>query len=63
MRCGRRRPRRSAVYYAGAASGGIFKTTDGGTTGNPCSTRSRSQSIGALAVAAIRSEYRLGRDR
>ena len=29
------------VYYAGSASGGIFKTTDGGITGNRSSTTSR----------------------
>ena len=46
----RRRARRSVTYYAGAASGGIRKTTDGGITWDRSSTTSL-QSIGALAVA------------
>ncbi len=39
------------VYYAGAASGGIFKTTDGGAHWQPIFDRQRVASIGALAVA------------
>ncbi|MEX1182771.1 MAG: hypothetical protein WEF86_06015 [Gemmatimonadota bacterium] len=39
------------VYYAGAASGGVWKTTDGGTTWNPTFDGESSQAIGALAVA------------
>src|SRR5581483_7595858 len=39
------------VYYAGAASGGVFKTTDGGTTWNPIFDSEPVSSIGALAVA------------
>src|SRR5579883_2545482 len=39
------------VYYAGAASGGIFKTTDGGTTWAPIFDSEQVSSIGSLAVA------------
>jgi photosystem II stability/assembly factor-like uncharacterized protein len=40
------------VYYAGAASGGIFKTTDGGTTWQPIFDKQPVSSVGSLAVAA-----------
>ncbi|HEV2387639.1 MAG TPA: hypothetical protein VGS20_10335 [Candidatus Acidoferrales bacterium] len=39
------------VYYAGAASGGIFKTTDGGATWRAIFDREPVSSIGSLAVA------------
>src|SRR5688500_8763077 len=39
------------VYYAGAASGGVWKTTDGGTTWKPTFDTQTSQAIGALAIA------------
>jgi photosystem II stability/assembly factor-like uncharacterized protein len=39
------------VYYAGAASGGVWKTTDGGATWKPTFDDQTSQAIGALAVA------------
>src|SRR5689334_10146747 len=39
------------TYYAGAASGGIWKTTDGGIRWNPISDSMPVQAIGALAVA------------
>jgi photosystem II stability/assembly factor-like uncharacterized protein len=39
------------VYYAGAASGGIFKTTDGGVHWQPIFDDQPVSSIGALAVA------------
>lgn len=39
------------VWYVGAASGGVFKTTDGGTTWKPMFDAEPVQSIGALAVA------------
>src|SRR5438552_10301337 len=40
------------IYYAGAASGGIFKTTDGGTHWDPIFDAESVASIGSLAVAA-----------
>src|SRR2546426_6698138 len=40
-----------SVYYAGAASGGIWKTTDGGVHWQPMFDDQPVQSIGALAVA------------
>jgi photosystem II stability/assembly factor-like uncharacterized protein len=40
-----------SVYYAGAASGGIWKTTDGGVHWQPIFDDQPVQSIGALAVA------------
>lgn len=40
------------VYYAGAASGGIFKSTDAGTHWDPIFDSQPVSSIGALAVAA-----------
>ncbi|MCP4738255.1 MAG: sialidase, partial [Bosea sp.] len=39
------------VYYAGAASGGIFKTTDGGAHWQPIFDHQPAASIGSLAVA------------
>ena len=39
------------VYYAGAASGGIFKTTDGGANWAPIFDSQPVSSIGSLAVA------------
>ncbi len=39
------------VYYAGAASGGIFKTSDGGAHWDPIFDSQTVSSIGALAVA------------
>ncbi len=39
------------TYYAGAASGGVWKTTDGGQTFEPIFDDQSSQAIGALAVA------------
>ena len=44
-------PGNSATYYAGAASGGVWKTTDGGKTFEPVFDEQPSQAIGALAVA------------
>ena len=43
--------RRSNIDYAGAASGGIFKTTDGGVHWQPIFDDQPVSSIGALAVA------------
>ncbi len=39
------------TYYAGAASGGLWKTSDGGTTWKPIFDGQPVSSIGALAVA------------
>ncbi len=39
------------IYYAGAASGGVWKTTDGGVHWQPVFDAEPVQSIGALAVA------------
>jgi photosystem II stability/assembly factor-like uncharacterized protein len=39
------------VYYAGAASGGVWKSTDGGATWKPTFDSQTSQAIGALAVS------------
>jgi photosystem II stability/assembly factor-like uncharacterized protein len=39
------------VYYVGAASGGIFKTTDGGTIWNPIFDSQDVSSVGSLAIA------------
>jgi len=39
------------VYYIGAASGGIFKTTDGGAHWTPIFDRQPAASIGSIAVA------------
>jgi hypothetical protein len=39
------------VYYAGAASGGVWKSSDGGTTWKPTFDNQTSQAIGSLAVA------------
>ena len=40
-----------SIYYAGAASGGVWKTTDGGTRWLPVSDSLPVAAIGALAVA------------
>lgn len=40
------------IYYAGSASGGIFKTTDGGATWQPVFDDQPVSAIGSLAVAA-----------
>jgi photosystem II stability/assembly factor-like uncharacterized protein len=39
------------VYYAGAASGGIFKTTDAGASWTPLFDEQPASSIGSLAIA------------
>ncbi len=44
-------PQDPSVYYAGAASGGIWKSTDGGMRWNPIFDDQDVAAIGALAVA------------
>jgi photosystem II stability/assembly factor-like uncharacterized protein len=44
-------PGEAGTYYAGGASGGIFKTTDGGVTWAPVFDDQPAASIGALAIA------------
>src|SRR6266571_4637733 len=44
------------VYYAGSASGGIFKTIDGGIHWEPIFDGQPVSSIGSLAIASSRSE-------
>ena len=39
------------VYYAGAASGGVWKSIDGGTHWKPVFDEEQAQSIGAIAIA------------
>ncbi|MCP4710248.1 MAG: sialidase, partial [Planctomycetes bacterium] len=39
------------TYFIGAASGGIFKTTDGGTTWEPIFDKQDVSSVGSLAIA------------
>jgi photosystem II stability/assembly factor-like uncharacterized protein len=45
-------PGDTKTYYAGAASGGVWKTTDGGDNWEPIFDDQPAQAIGALAVAA-----------
>src|SRR6266436_10188860 len=40
-----------SIYYAGAASGGVWKTTDGGISWVPVADSMPVAAIGALAVA------------
>ena len=40
------------VYYAGAASGGVWKSTDGGSHWAPVFDEQPAQSIGAIAIAS-----------
>jgi len=44
-------PGEPLIYYVGASSGGVFKSSDGGTTWEPIFDSQPAQSIGALAVA------------
>ena len=44
-------PDEPAVYYFGAAAGGVWKTEDAGSTWAPLFDRAGSASVGALAIA------------
>ena len=44
------------TYYIGAASGGVFKTTDGGAKWNPVFDDQKAAAIGAIAVAPSEPE-------
>lgn len=44
-------PGNSNVYYAGAASGGVWKSSDGGSEWTPIFDSQSAQSIGAIAIA------------
>ncbi|MGI8820337.1 MAG: WD40/YVTN/BNR-like repeat-containing protein [Chthoniobacterales bacterium] len=44
-------PRNPGVFYAGLATGGVFKTSDNGTTWDPIFDKESTLSIGAIAVA------------
>jgi photosystem II stability/assembly factor-like uncharacterized protein len=45
-------PGEPATFYFGSADGGVWRTTDAGTTWSPLFERGGSASIGALAIAA-----------
>ena len=65
-RRGRRRRRcRTArlTVFVGAASGGVWKSLDGGTTFKPVFDKQPVQSIGAVAIDPSEPEDRLGRHR
>ena len=47
------------VFYIGQGDGGVWKSDDYGRTWNPIFDGQPSQSIGAIAVAAFRQQYRL----
>ena len=51
------------TWYMGAASGGVWKSTDSGSTYAPVFDSQPVQAIGALAVAPSNPSYRLGRHR
>ena len=52
-----------SIYYAGAASGGVWKSTDSGATFIPVFDGQRVAAIGALAVAPTEPNTGLGRHR
>ena len=49
-------PRNAAVIYAGSASGGLWKTTNGGITWSPVFDKEAVQSIGAVAVDPLNTD-------
>ena len=54
---------RQADSIVGAASGGVWKSTDGGTTFKPVFDKQPVQSIGAIAIDPSNPKTRLGRHR
>src|SRR5437773_4726922 len=50
-------PGNPSVYYAGAAGGGVFKSTDGGLSWKPIFERESTSSIGAIALAPQNSDW------
>src|SRR5256885_15525441 len=44
-------PGNANVYYAGAASGGVWKSSDGGFNWHPVFDKESAQSIGSIAIA------------
>ena len=51
------------TVFVGAASGGVWKSVNGGTTYKPVFDRQDVQSIGAVAIDPSNSENRMGRHR
>ncbi|MDQ6622355.1 MAG: hypothetical protein M3Y86_02570 [Verrucomicrobiota bacterium] len=49
-------PRNPSVFYVGLAHGGVFKSSDGGTTFEPIFDKESALSIGAIAVAPSDSD-------
>ncbi len=49
-------PRNPSLFYVGLATGGIFKTTDNGTSFDPIFDKESTLSIGAIAIAPSDSD-------
>lgn len=49
-------PTRTRIYYAASATGGLFKTTNGGVSFRPVFDREGSSSVGAVAVSESNPE-------
>ncbi len=49
-------PRNPGLFYVGLATGGLFKTGDGGTTFDPIFDKESTLSIGAIAIAPSDSD-------
>ncbi len=50
-------PGNPSIYYVGGASGGVWKTTDGGLSWNPIFEHEATGSIGAIALAPSNPNY------
>ena len=50
-------PGNPSIYYVGGASGGVWKTTDGGLSFNPIFEHEATGSIGAIALAPTNPNY------